>query len=90
MALVEEEVAAEQVAPYVYKEVPGVLNEMKFVVTKIYEPETRSLKNENVLLWCLLALALGIIMFQAWEHDKLVNSIQPQAIYEACNKGDRK
>lgn len=63
---------------------------MKFVVTKIYEPEMHSLKSENNLLWCLLVLAVGIIMFQAWEHDKLVSSIQPQSIYDACNKGDRK
>ena len=63
---------------------------MKFVVTEIHEPEMHSLKNENNLLWCLLVLALGMIMFQAWEHDNLVSAIQPQAIYDACNKGDRK
>lgn len=59
---------------------------MKNVYATQFPSETRSLKNENVLLWILLVLSNLVTAYQMWEYDHLKSSITPQAIYDACNK----
>lgn len=48
-----------------------------------------ALKAENTVLWVLLVIANAVIAFQMWEHDQLKSRITPQAIYDACNGGNK-
>lgn len=58
---------------------------MKFVKTTSFPSETASLKAENRLLWILLVIANMVIAFQMYEHDRIISSVIPQAVIDACN-----
>lgn len=62
---------------------------MKLLNVPKFTSDRFTLKAENAVLWVALIIAGMVIGLQAIAYEGLKSSITPQAIYDACNRGNK-